>query len=110
MGSPLRFYTVLLDAISKTPQQDDDVSKLEHTEEVIKMVFIPDNQPSEVVEPCEQPFDLPALAISPNGASILSFGSFSTGPVRRDHLDAYVLQVLVKRVAVIGLVADDPFG
>ncbi len=38
---------------------------MDHTEEILQRVFPSNHQPTEVLEPGKQPFDLPAAAIPP---------------------------------------------
>ena len=69
------------------------------------MKFISYDKTTEVMQPCEQTFDLPSAAIAPQGTPVLCFGSIS--PVRGDHFNTPILlQLDVELVAVIGLVAN----
>jgi len=74
------------------------------------MIFIPYHDPPEIVEPGEEAFNLPASSISPERSPILRIRLFPPALVRRNHLDAQAGQPLIQWVAVIGLVADEPFG
>jgi hypothetical protein len=59
------------------------------------------------VQPCEEPFHLPASTIAAELAAVLYF-AFAAAPVRGDQLDAlFFVQGLVERVRVEGLVADE---
>lgn len=71
------------------------------------MVFIADCDSTKVVEPSEQPLDFPTPAVPAQRPKILGLASIP--PVGSDHLDAILgQQVLVQRVAVVGLVANQP--
>jgi len=74
------------------------------------MIFIPYHDPPEIVEPGEEAFHLPSSPVSPERPPILCLGPFPPALMRRDHFDAQAGQRLVQAIAVIGLVADEPFG
>ncbi len=83
---------------------------MDEAEEVFNVVLPSGDESAEVVHPGEQPFHSPSPAVAPQLASILSLLS-ATAPVGRDHF--YVVlggKLLVERVRVIGLVADEPGG
>jgi hypothetical protein len=66
-------------------------------------------QTTEIVQPGEQSFYLPATPVASQRAGILRFATIAT--VRRDHLDAIFLgQSPVQGIGIIGFVADQPFG
>jgi len=69
------------------PQQDSDTAELKESEEVLGMSFPSNHESSKIVQPSEQPFDLPAMPIASKGSTILRL-FLSISPVRRDHLDA----------------------
>jgi hypothetical protein len=74
------------------------------------MTLISDNQPSEILQPCEKAFNLPTAFISPQFSSVLSLWLFSAAPMRRNHLNAVLFQKsIIKFVAVIRFVADKFF-
>ena len=75
----------------------------------MKMVLPSGYQASEVLEPSEKTFHLPPPPVSSKCASILCFRSFPVHLVRGDQLNAPLFKFLVQRVAIIGLVTDDPF-
>jgi hypothetical protein len=39
----------MLEAISKTPQEDDNASELKHAEEIFGVIFVPNDEPPEIV-------------------------------------------------------------
>jgi hypothetical protein len=63
---------------------------------------------AEVLEPCVQALDLPAAAVAAQNSTVLRWRSHAIRLVRRDHLDALCGKFPVKRVGVIGAVADQP--
>jgi hypothetical protein len=77
------------------------------TEEVGVIVFPTNDETAEVMQPSEEPFDLPAAAVAAQFASILSF-SFSVGPVGSDQFDALLLQSRIQSIGVVGSVTDHP--
>gem|GEM_PF-1038844 len=82
---------------------------MSHSEVIFDVVLPSVYEPSEVVHPCEEPFDLPSLPVAAQGAAILCFGAVAT--VRCNHFDSIVFgQFSVQSVRVIGLVADQPGG
>jgi len=65
------------------------------------------DEPAEVVQPGEEPFYSPALAIAAQLPAILGFAP--PAAVGRDQVDAVLcFELLIERVGVIGLVADEP--
>ena len=86
-----------------------DASELDESEELFDVVFPSCDEPSEVVHPSEEPFDLPALLVASKFAPVLRFASVAA--VRGDHLDAvFVLEPFVELVGVVSLVADQSSG
>jgi len=75
------------------------------------MILIPHNQPTEVVKPSEQPFDLPPSSIPSQWATILAGRFASATSMRSDQLHvSFFGQSRIQRVAVIGLVSHHPLG
>ena len=72
------------------------------------MVLPSGYQASEVLEPSEKTFHLPPPPISSQCSSILCFQPFPIHLVRGDHLNAHLFKFLIQRVAIVGLVTDDP--
>ena len=69
------------------------------------MKLISYDKATEVLQPSEQPLNLPAAAVAPQRAPVLRFGTFL--PVWSDHFNAPVhFQLGIKLVAVVSLVAD----
>jgi len=73
------------------------------------MKFISYDKAAEILQPCEEAFNLPAAAVTSQRAAILRFAPFL--PVRGNHFDAPVLfQLGIKLVTVVSLVADQAAG
>lgn len=74
------------------------------------MIFVANDEPPEVVEPCEKAFDFPSASVAAHGASVLCSAN-SAGSVGSNEFDAaFVAEALVERVAVVGCVADQAVG
>lgn len=75
------------------------------------MPFPANHDAAVVMEPGEQPFDLPAASISAQRSAVLRESFAAPRMVRRDHLDAILLaQARIEPIAVVGTIADQPFG
>jgi hypothetical protein len=66
--------------------------------------------PPEVMEPREQPLDLPAALVAAELPPVLRPRLLPVLAVRRDQLDALLCQFLVERVGVVSLVAYEAGG
>jgi len=62
-----------LEAISQIPQQDYAATKVKHSKKVLRISFVPDNEPAEVLQPGKQPLNLPTPTISSEASQILGF-------------------------------------
>jgi hypothetical protein len=74
------------------------------------MTLVTNNQSAKVLQSGEEAFDLPAAFVPAQRSAILGLGLLTIPPVRRYHLDALLLEPLVKRITVIGFVSDEPLG
>src|SRR6266508_4947698 len=72
------------------------------------MIFIPNNQATEVLQPGEQSLHFVTPALSPQRAAVLCRRLFSIVSVGRDHLYSGRRQFFVQWIAVIRFVADQP--
>jgi hypothetical protein len=81
---------------------------LNHSSKIVKVVFPSGGYAPEALQPSEETLHLPSPTVSSQGPPILSRGPFPSGSMRCDHLDAKGGQLCIKRIAVIGLVSDDP--
>lgn len=73
---------------------------------VFGVVFVADDQTSEIMQPCKKPFNLPASAVAAQPASVIESGLGAVVPVRCNQKYLLVEQALAQRVAVIGPVCD----
>ena len=70
------------------------------------MVFVSHNNSPKILQPGKQAFDFPSTPITPELSAILGRRLFASSSVRRDHLNATLIQkLLIKTVAVIGFIA-----
>jgi len=90
------------------PEQHHEASELYESEEVFDVVFPSCDQSAVVLHPGKDAFDFPAAAIATQRAPVLGL-VFAVDAVGRDHLDAIFTHLLVERVRVVCLVADQSF-
>ena len=76
---------------------------------VLIKIIKPRGDAAEVLQPCEQPLDLPPPLISPEHAPVLRRRFDSVRFVRRNHLDALLPKLLIQRVAVVRPIAYESF-
>jgi len=69
------------------------------------MVFPSCDQSAVVLHPGEEPFDFPTAAVAAQRAAILRL-LLAVGSVGRDHFNAVLTHLLIQRIRVVGLVAD----
>ena len=70
------------------------------------MTFPPRDDATEIVQPCEQAFDLPPASLATQRPTVLR-ACATMRLMRRDHLDGVVVsEVLIEAIAVVGSVAD----
>ena len=83
--------------------------EVDEPEEVFDVVFPSSDESAEVVHPCEQPLCFPVSPVAPQLTGILTPAAVAS--VGRDHLDVVLApERAIKRVRVVGLVADEPGG
>src|SRR2546427_719774 len=82
------------------PEEDSGAGEMQQAQEVVDMTFPARDETTRVVEPREEPFDLPASARATERTAILR--GPSTPPVCRDHLDAVLgHHTFVEGIAVV---------
>ena len=87
------------------PQQDQRRGELKHTNKVLRVTFISNDQTPEVLQPGKQPLDLPPSSISLRPTSILSrIPSGST--MWSDNFNAVEPQFCIQVVGVLSVVTD----
>lgn len=74
----------------------------------VEVSFVSDDETAEVTEPCVGAFDLPALAVTSEASTVLSWFADAVSFVWNDQFDPAFLQSSTKRIAVVGLVRDQP--
>ena len=86
-------------------QKDNDGAEVDEALEVLGMVFVAHHQASKVEQPCEESFNLPATAVSPQASTVLCATAASS--IRCNHFRAvFVQQLFVESVAVIRFIPD----
>lgn len=70
------------------------------------MIIETNQNPTEILQPREQAFDLPASFVTPQLSAVLRFRSFAICLVRRDHFSFKLRQLFVQRIGVVSLIAD----
>lgn len=83
---------------------------MDHTAEEMQVIFPACVHSPEALQPGKEAFDFPAAFISAERSAILCDTAFVEF-MRRDEFNAsFFFQALVKRVAVIRFIAQQPFG
>jgi hypothetical protein len=62
-----------LEAISQIPQQNYTAGEVKHPKKGLRISFIPDHEPAEVLQPGKQPLNLPTPTIASEASQILGF-------------------------------------
>src|SRR5512144_963394 len=75
------------------------------TEVVLIKVVKPHCDAAKVLQPREQPLNLPPAPVAPEGPAILRRRFHSVRFMRRNHLDALLAKLLIQRIRVICPVA-----
>ena len=92
--------------VSEIAEHDFDAAEADHGEEVLDVVLPAGDEAAEVVQPGEEPLDLPASPVAAQRATVLG-GLLAVAAMRRNQLDVVALfQFGIQAVAVVGLVAD----
>jgi len=90
------------------PEQHQEAGQLDESEEVLDAILPSCDQSAVVLHPGEEALYLSAAAVAAQRPSILRL-LLAIGSIGRDHLDAVLFgQLLVQRVGVVGLVANQP--
>src|SRR5207247_1093616 len=87
--------SVRLEPISKSPEEDNKAGELDKAEEVLGVVLPADEDATLPLYPSEKTLDEPPSHITAQAPPILSGRLGSVGPVRRDHFDAVLSQLLI---------------
>src|SRR4051812_5745847 len=92
------------------PEQYESTGQVKEGQIVSIVVFITYDQASEVVEPCKESFDFPALAIAAHPSTIVESGLGAAGPMWCQQQDVFLAEFLAQRIAVVSLVGDQALG
>ena len=76
----------------------------------VEMVILAHQQPAEVTEPRERPFDFPAVAVPPQRPAIVERRFPAILAMRTDQQHPALQQSPAQRIAVVTPVGDDPQG
>ncbi len=83
---------------------------MDEAEEVFDVVFPTGDEAAVVLHPGKDAFDLPSAPVAAQRAAILCH-VLAIASVGRDHLNAVLGgEFFIKRVRIVGLVADEPCG
>lgn len=88
-------------------KQDAHASESDEAEEILFPVLVASDQSTEVLEPREEPLDLPPIPISTKCSTVLGSRPSSIRFVRCDQLDSALLtQLNVQRIRVVSTISD----
>lgn len=73
----------------------------------LEVVFVADEEASEVTEPGESALDLPALAVAAQRPAVLRGWRCASASMRTDQFDVLCGQAAAQRVAVAGAIGDE---
>jgi hypothetical protein len=82
---------------------------MDEAEEVFGVQVPAGGNSAKAQEPCEETLDLPAAAVAAKLAAVLRGWAASSRTMGRDHLDLARCELAVEAVAIVRLVADEPF-
>src|SRR5215467_5233119 len=97
---------VVLEPISKLPEEDNEASELYEAEEVLGVVFPTDEDTALPLNPSKEALYEPASHIAAWPSPILRGRLASVAAMRRDHLDAVLAQLLIEWIAIVGAIAN----
>ena len=89
------------------PQEDNGASELNHSEEILGVIFPARDNTTKVMKPSEQPFDFPAPAIAPQRTTVLGNRFAAIPSMWSDQRHSEMLADLsVQRVAIVGFISN----
>ncbi len=83
---------------------------MNHTEKILKMIFISCGNSSKILEPCEETFHLPPFSVSSERSAILCFWFFSIHLVGSDQINPHHFKTPIQWITVVCFISYDPFG
>jgi hypothetical protein len=70
------------------------------------MIFVAHNNPTKVLQPRKQAFNLPASFVTPKFSAVLRFCPFPISFVRRNQFNVEFFQLFIERIRIIRFIAD----
>jgi predicted site-specific integrase-resolvase len=101
-------FGIELEAVSKPSHDDHEAGELDESVKEIGVIFIARDKPAEVLKPADRAFDLPAAAIAPELAAVLSGRPRAVLAVRTDEFDTAARQPRSKLIVVGRQVVEEP--
>src|SRR5690349_19584315 len=74
------------------------------------IALIADHETAKIAQPGEEPFDLPAAAITAERATILRFGAHTPATMWSDHLHPELGQCPIESIGIIGAISNESPG
>src|SRR6187402_2230701 len=94
-----KFRHLILEVISKMGSQNNThATEMYKAEEVFDVKFVSSHQATEVVQPCEQSLNSPAMPIPAQLSTILSSVPDAITLMWRDHVDALRLKLGIQPI------------
>src|SRR5208283_4258290 len=91
-------------------EKDKGTAKLEESEEVFGVAFPSGDQTAEVMQPGEEAFHFPALAVAAHPSLVIPGRSFAACAVRGQKNDFLLQELLPEPVTVVSLIGDQAIG
>lgn len=70
------------------------------------MIIEPNQNPTEILQPCKQTLDLPAPLVAPKFPSVLRFLPLAIGFMRRDQFSCKLGKAFIQWIRIISFIAD----
>ena len=83
-----------LELVSKPSEADGDAGEVDEGLVDAAVVFVPDDEAAELLEPGDGAFDFPAAAVTTKLAAVLGLWTNATAPVGTDQVPAFGQQSL----------------
>ena len=100
----------LLEAVSKPVEDDKQAGKLNEAIEEVCVVFVSDDEASEVMQPRDGSLDNPSVSVPPEFSTVLSRPAFASPAVRAHEFCSAFLETLSKPVRVGRFVVQQMIG
>jgi len=96
--------------VSKLPEADHDAGEVEEALIDEAVMLTPNHQTTELADPGDRAFDLPASSVPSQLPTVLSGLSLATSAVRRDEIPPLLPKTCPQLVAVVSPVSDQRRG